>query len=231
MFDFVRAVAPRSWMPSSEMALSSDSSELGREQREDVCIQGVLEIGGRVISCTVVELSTKDACVYLNEFIAAHDSFIGQLGLLRHFGGSAVSVMVRTFTDMSLNLKFLNPIGLETFTAPADRFRTEVRRSGRAQVKIRAQIIAGDQAIPGTILNISCGGALVRTDKSCNPTSAIMIQSELLRPMGGYVRWHQEMLLGIMFNRLLPISSAEAISDTFGVNPLWLEEIIECHRD
>jgi hypothetical protein len=106
-----------------------------------------------------------------------------------------------------------------------------VRRSGRAPVQIRAQIIAGDQTTPGTILNISCGGALIRADEPCNPTSAIMIQSDLLRPMGGYVRWRQDMLLGIMFNRLLPISSAEAISDTFGINPIWLEEIIECHGD
>jgi hypothetical protein len=139
--------------------------------------------------------------------------------------------MVRTFTDMSLNLRFMNPVGLETFSAPVDRFRAQVPRSSRAQVQISAQIVAGDQTIPGMILNISCGGALVRTDKPCNPTSAIMIQSDLLRPMGGYVRWRQDMLLGIMFNRLLPISSAEAISDTFGVNPIWLEEIIECHGD
>jgi hypothetical protein len=228
MFDFVRAVAPRSWLHSSDVALSL---ELGDGQREDVCIQGILEIGGRAISCTVVELSTRDASVYLNEFIAAHDTFIGQLGLLRHFGGQAVSVMVRTFTDMSLNLRFMNPVGLETFSAPVDRFRAQVPRSSRAQVQISAQIIAGDQTIPGMILNISCGGALVRTDKPCNPTNAIMIQSDLLRPMGGYVRWRQDLLLGIMFNRLLPISSAEAISDTFGVNPIWLEEIIECHGD
>ncbi len=228
MFDFVRAVTPRSWLPSEDLALVP---ELGEGQREDVCLQGVLEIGGRAISCTVVELSTRGACVYLNEFIAAHDTFIGQLGLLRHFGGNAVSVMVRTFTDMSLNLKFMTPIGLETFRAPVDRFRAEVRRSGRAQVKISAQIIVGDQSIPGTILNISCGGALVRTDKPCNPTSAIMIQSDLLRPMGGYVRWRQDTHLGIMFNRLLSISSAELISDTFGVNPIWLEEIIGCHGD
>lgn len=228
MFDFVRAVAPRSWLQPADAALSP---ELGEGQREDVCIQGVLEIGGRVISCTVVELSTRDASVYLNEFIAAHDTFIGQLGLLRHFGGQAVSVMVRTFTDMSLNLKFVNPIGLETFSAPMDGFSAEVPRSRRAQVQISAQIVTGDQTIPGTIQNISCGGALVRTDKPCNPTSAIMIQSDLLRPIGGYARWRQDMLLGIMFNRLLPISSAEVISDTFSINPIWLEEIIECHGD
>ncbi len=45
MFDFVRAVAPRSWLQSTDLALSP---ELGEGQQEDVCIQGILEIGGEV---------------------------------------------------------------------------------------------------------------------------------------------------------------------------------------
>jgi hypothetical protein len=227
MLDFVRAVTPRSWFPSGDLALP----ELDCGQREAVCIQAILELGGRVISCTVVEISARNACVYLSEFVAAHDAFIGQLGLLRNLGGPAISVAVRSFADMSLNLKFLNPVGLEAFCAPVDGFRSDPRRSERAQVEIRSQIIAGDQRIDGTILNISGGGALVRTDEPSSPTGAIMIESELMRPMWGYIRWRDETLLGIMFNRLLSIPCAEEIAEIFSINPIWLQEIIEHHRD
>jgi hypothetical protein len=228
MLDFVKAVAPRSWLASAHLT-SLPEPDLG--QRETIRISALLEIGGRLMNCNVVELSARTACVYLSEFIGAHDTFVGQMGLLRKVGGQAVSVTVRSFTDMSLNLKFLSPVGPEAFGSPVDGFRAEVRRSERAQVQIRSQIIAGDEKIPGTILNISVGGALVRTDTACNPTGAIMLQSETLRPMGGYIRWRNETLLGIMFNRPLSMFNAEDIADNFNVSPLWLDEISELHGD
>jgi len=228
MLDFVKAVAPRSWLASTHLVPLAEP-DLGH--RETVCISAMLEIGGRLINCTVVELSARNACVYLSDFVGTHDTFIGQLGLLRQVGGQAVSVTVRSFTDMSLNLKFLSPVGPETFGASIDSFHTEVQRSERAQVQIRSQIAWGDKRIPGTILNISVGGALVRTDTPCNPTGAIMLQSDMLRPMGGYVRWRNELLLGIMFNRPLPLSSAEDIADNFAISPIWLDEIVELHGD
>lgn len=227
MLDFVRAVAPRSWLAPAPVKPLPEP-DLGH--RETVCISAMLEIGGRLINCTVVEISARNACVYLSEFVGTHDTFIGQLGLLRQVGGQAVSVTVRSFTDMSLNLRFLSPVGAETFGSPVDNFHAEVRRSERAKVQIRSQIAWGDKTVPGTILNISVGGALVRTDAPCNPTGAIMLQSDMLRPMGGYVRWRTELLLGIMFNRPLPMSSAEDIADNFAVSPLWLDEIVELHE-
>lgn len=228
MLDFVKAVAPRSWLASTHLAPLAEP-DLGH--RETVCISAMLEIGGRLINCTVVELGARSACVYLSDFVGTHDTFIGQMGLLRRVGGQAVSVTVRSFTDMSLNLKFLSPVGPETFGSPLDGFRAEVHRPERVEVQIRSQIAWGDKKIPGTILNISVGGALVRTDTPCNPTGAIMLQSDMLRPMGGYVRWRNELLLGIMFNRPLPMSSAEDIADNFAVSPLWLDEIVELHGD
>lgn len=228
MRELVKAIDPRPWLSRTFLA---GPAEPDLERREIVRIPASLEIGGRVVDCTIVELTSRAACVHLDALDAAHGAFIGQQGLLRPHFGKPVSTAVRWYTEKSLSLKFMTAVNLGAFSASIDRFREGMQRPGRAQVDLPAQIVAGATAMPCTILNISGGGALVRTPAPFRPGQSVMLQSELLRPMGGYVRWRKDGRLGIMFNRMLPIESAEIVARAFDIHPIWLDEISECHRD
>ncbi len=228
MLDLVRAITPRSWLSRTAAAVPRPSVD---DAPEIVRIAALLEFGGRVIDCNIVELTSRSASVQLDALEAAHGAFIGQHGLLRPHHGRPVSTVVRWFTDRSLSLKFVTAVGLGAFSSSIDRFREGMQRAGRAQIEMKSQIIADAKGTTGTILNISCGGALIRTSEPFRPGEPIMLQPELLRPIGGYVRWRKERQMGVMFNRLLPVESAEIIAKTFAIHPVWLEEISECHRD
>lgn len=227
MLDIVRAITPRAWLPRT----TEDISSLVEEAHEPVNIPGALEIGGKVIDCTIVELTARGACVCLDELEDAHGAFIGQQGLLRPHGGKPVSTVVRWFSPRSLSLKFLTPVSLDAFDGPINAGRTALLRPGRAEVRIPAQIICGARGSTATILNLSVGGALIRADCTFRPGEPIMLQCDMIRPIGGYVRWKKDNMLGMMFNRLLATDCAETVSQAFNVHPIWMEEIAECHRN
>jgi hypothetical protein len=183
-----------------------------------------------VLDCAVIDIAANGARIQLDESLGAERPCLGQQMLLSPPGQSPIMALLRWSDDRDLGVQFLSPISPDTLTAIERSQQRAVRpRPGRARVTMPAELQVGDRRFDTQVVNISCGGALVEMTASLAPGTMVMIHCDVIRPIAGHVRWVRKNRMGIMFNRLLPVASAEAIAQAFGVSSIWVDEVSTYH--
>lgn len=183
------------------------------------------------LDCVVVDLAVNGARVQLDAPLGSARPCLGQQILLKPPGRAPLAALLRWADDRDFGVQFLTPMSPDMLTA-IERSQGHVcrPRPGRARIVMPAEIHVQEMRFPAVVANISCGGALVECAASLQLGAPVMLHSDIIRPIAGHVRWWTKDRGGVMFNRLLPVASAEAIAEAFGVSPIWVEEVQTYHR-
>ena len=198
--------------------------------RRAMCLRATLDTGAMVRDCAVVDIAANGARIQLDDALGSDRPCLGQQMLLSPPGQSPIVALLRWSEDRDLGLQFLSPISPDTLTAIERTQQRVVRpRPGRARLTMPAELQVGEARHATRVINLSCGGALIETTTALTPGTMVMIHCDVIRPIAGHVRWSRKNRIGIMFNRLLPVASAEAIAQAFDVSTIWVDEVSTYH--
>lgn len=224
-------VMERSVTDMGSSAEGTDGVERRREPREPARISASLQIGHEIFDCTIVDLSANGVRVQTDEHRPVIAACVGQQMILDVPGAQAVAVTIRWIRARSMGLQFLATLDSWGDFPVVRRFGRPLRwRSGRAQVSIPVTFNVGSRRCRGKITDMSVGGAMIETHAELKFGEQIILESDLIRPIGAYVRWQKLDNVGVMFGRVLPVDSAKIIADTFNIHAMWMTEVIKCHE-
>lgn len=201
-----------------------------QEERRITLARASLQFGHDTMDCTIVDASGSGVQVHIDdhEIIAC---CVGQQVILAPLGGEQMAATIRWIRDRNIGLHFVTGTSAQVLPSLARRSeRLLYPRPGRAQVSIPATLYAGVERFQGRIRNISAGGALIESRARFSFGQQIILETELVRPLGGYVRWQKGGKTGVMFSRILPVDSAKVIAERFDVHAVWLQEVVHCHE-
>lgn len=201
------------------------------DPRQPALTRASIEMGRDVVDCVILDVSASGVRVRIDEDQPAMAASVGQQMILCPLGGEPVAVSLRWVNGRGLGLQFLSSVEPWALSLTGDKARRMLRpRSGRAEVSIPTAINAGGRQFQGCILNLSVGGALIRTSADLQFGEQIILETDIVRPIGAYVRWRKRDMIGVMFGRLLPVDSAKIIAGKFAVHSAWMREVIRCHE-
>lgn len=202
--------------------------ERREEDRVAVIATADLIVGSKVLPCRIVDIATH-GCRLKVDSHADLKVCAGELATLRLQNGQSLAGILRWIKDDDVGLQLTHGVNVQSLM---DDFqvRPAIPRAGRAPICLSVKIANGHNVYAAQLLNISATGAQVSCEATLEENATVFVHSDLVRPIGGYVRWSKNNRTGIMFNRLLPVQSAEAFSNLHGVNEHWLEEVQQMHR-
>jgi hypothetical protein len=173
-------------------------ARLVSDEWQDLCRIRNISAGGLMAETTVPHASNVPVTVELNSN--------------QHIAGSIVWVR-----DTTVGIKFDQNVDLREVLAnrrPRIGFRP---RPARLDIKCNATIQIGSYYHKVEVRDISLGGIKVRLHERDLVGREVMVTVESLRPIKGAIRWHQDGMAGIVFQRPL----------TFDELAEWLGKRIE----
>lgn len=215
----------RPWLKTAKKAAAP---ECRKEDRVAVLAHAELIIGIKVLQCRIVDIAPH-GCRLKLDGDEQLEVCIGELGILRLPNGASLPGILRWIRDDDVGLQLSKALNVQSIIED-NQIRMTTPRAGRAPVCLAIKVSNDDGVHAARLQNISATGALVSCDADLSEKSTVFLHSDLIRPIGGYVRWTNGKSAGIMFNRLLPVKSAEFIAGMHGVREFWLDEVKHMHQ-
>lgn len=117
--------------------------------------------------------------------------------------GQPVTGKVGWAKDSQLGIHFDTPIDvIEMLSTSMDGPRP---RMPRVEIRAHAMVREGASMFRMRVHDISQGGVKVEGSRSLARNCEVVVTLGTLPPQAGVVRWHEDAMTGITFNRLLPL--------------------------
>lgn len=214
----------RPWLKKQDVI--SEHNRRG-ESRIPVIVSAELIVGLKAFSCRIVDLASQ-GCRLKIDCNQQLELCIGELAILRLPNGTSLSGVLRWIQGDDLGIQLCEALDVHSIIEQ-NEMRRNIPRAGRTPVSLSIKVLSGKSTFDAKLKNISATGALISCNAEFLCDSTVFLHSEMVRPIGGYVRWRKNKDIGVMFNRLLPIKTAEFFSELHGVNEFWIHEVKQMH--